>query len=237
MIIGLRTVFACHRETSNLLVKCEIGSRIRILESFYAVSIDSNRDYCRNGFVENDCKSYTNLQNVCNGKVTCTVHLFQEFISTCFSDSDYLSVLYECIPGISFLYLSILLLRSLIFLWYTETRIHNICSNVEEYTSWGTLHTTDYPKPYGTNENCWCKLTSKENQRIVLSVITFQLFPFDPTCSEAGLYLQSDRKKNKECTLLQQGHYYISSSSNLFLNFYSKSPTVRGGFWLIFEGK
>ena len=97
--LGLRTVFACHKESTNLIVQCEIGSRIRILESFYAVSLDSYRDYCKNGYKENDCKSYTNLQSTCNGKVSCTVHLLQEFISVCHSNADYLTVLFECIPG------------------------------------------------------------------------------------------------------------------------------------------
>lgn len=114
-----------------------------------------------------------------------------------------------------------------------------MCSNVDELTSWGTLRTTDFPQQPSTNghsEDCWCKLVADNNQRIVLSVITFQLFPYDPLCTETGLYLQSDRKRSKECTFLQQGHYYISSSKNLYLNFYSKRPIVRGGFWIIYEG-
>lgn len=138
---------------------------------------------------------------------------------------------------ILFLVFFVLLTYFLIVLCLLENKIHSVCSNVEDYNGWGTLQTTDFPQPYNSNENCWCKLSSNQNQRIVLSVITFQLFPYDPTCSEAGLYLQSDRKRSKECTLLQQGHYYISSSSNLFMNFYSKSPIVRGGFWIIYEGK
>lgn len=57
------------------------------------------RDYCQEGFVESDCKSYTNLQNACNGKTTCSVNLFEAYISECSSNSHYLNVLYECIPG------------------------------------------------------------------------------------------------------------------------------------------
>lgn len=125
-----------------------------------------------------------------------------------------------------------------------ESRIHSVCSNVDEMTSWGTLRTTDFPQPTAQaaimhrhqSDDCWCKLVADNNQRIVLSVISFQLFPFDPQCTETGLYLQSDRRRSKECTFLQQGHYYISSSKNLYLNFYSKRPLVRGGFWIIYEG-
>lgn len=140
------------------------------------------------------------------------------FLNECLAESNYLTVNYECVP---------------------ESRIHSVCSNVDELTSWGTLRTTDFPQQpsgNGHSEDCWCKLVADNNQRIVLSVISFQLFPYDPLCTETGLYLQSDRKRSKECTFLQQGHYYISSSKNLYLNFYSKRPIVRGGFWIIYEG-
>lgn len=122
---------------------------------------------------------------------------------------------------------------------YKENRIHSVCSNIVELSQWGTLRTTEFPRSTysGTTEDCWCKLSADNNQRIVLSVISFQLFPRDPTCSEAGLYLQSERNRSKECTFLQQGHYYISSNKILYLNFYSKKPTTRGGFWIIYEGK
>ena len=126
------------------------------------------------------------------------------------------------------------------FLLVAENRIHSVCSNIVDLNQWGTLRTTDFPRSSfsGTGaEDCWCKLSADNNQRIVLSVISFQLFPRDPTCSEAGLYLQSERNRSKECTFLQQGHYYISSNKILYLNFYSKRPTTRGGFWIIYEGK
>lgn len=113
--------------------------------------------------------------------------------------------------------------------------MHGVCTNVEDISTWGTLRTTDFPQPYGFNEDCWCKLSADNNQRIVLSVISFQLFPYDPTCSETGLYLQSERNRSKDCTFLQQGHYYISSSKQLYLNFYSRKPAIRAGFWIIYE--
>lgn len=152
-------------------------------------------------------------------------------MNECQAESNYLTVSYECVP---------------------ESRIHSVCSNVDELTSWGTLRTTDLPITSSMSlassnsasnsgealaaEDCWCKLVADNNQRIVLSVISFQLFPYDPQCTETGLYLQSDRKRSKDCTFLQQGHYYISSSKNLYLNFYSRRPIFRGGFWIIYEG-
>lgn len=211
----MRTAHQCHKLSSELKLECGIGHKIRILESFYGVSLDKNRDYCTQGYKEKDCKSFTSFQNSCNGRSSCSVHFFQAFLTECNANSNYLTVSYECVP---------------------ETRIHGVCSNVEDFSSWGTLKTTDFPLPYGANEDCWCKLVADNNQRIVLSVISFQLFPYDPTCSEAGLYLQSDHKRSKECTFLQQGHYYISSTRHLYLNFYSKKTFERGGFWIIYEG-
>ena len=212
----MRTVHECHKRSSNLKMECTIGHRIRILESFYGRALDQNRDFCTQGYKEKDCKSYTSFQNACNGRTVCSVHFFQAYLSECKGNSNYLTVLYECVP---------------------ESKVHGVCTNSEDLSSWGTLRTTDFPQPFSANEDCWCKLVADNNQRIVLSVISFQLFPFDPTCSDAGLYLQSDRRRSKECTFLQQGHYYISSSKNLYLNFYSQKPVVRGGFWIIYEGK
>lgn len=56
-------------------------------------------------------------------------------------------------------------------------------------------------------------------------------------CIGAGLYLQSsDEQRSTQCTYLQGGHNYLSDSNTLYLNFYSRTPTVRGGFWIVFEG-
>ena len=72
-------------------------------------------------------------------------------------------------------------------------------------------------------------------------MISFQLdVATTNECLEAGLYLQSDNKRSKDCTHLQKDHYYISSSKNLFLNYYSKNSAVTKngstGFWIIYEG-
>ncbi|CAF5223473.1 unnamed protein product, partial [Rotaria magnacalcarata] len=56
-------------------------------------------------------------------------------------------------------------------------------------------------------------------------------------CVGAGLYLQSsDEQRSTQCTYLKGGHNYLSDSNTLYLNFYSRTPTVRGGFWLVYEG-
>ena len=56
-------------------------------------------------------------------------------------------------------------------------------------------------------------------------------------CAGAGLYLQSsDQQRSTQCTYLQQGHNYLSDTNSLYINFYSRTPTVRGGFWIVYEG-
>lgn len=73
----LKKVHQCHQHTSVLNLECNIGYRIRILESFYGVAADPNRDYCNEGFKDKDCKSQTSFQNACNGRSSCSVHFFQ----------------------------------------------------------------------------------------------------------------------------------------------------------------
>jgi hypothetical protein len=56
-------------------------------------------------------------------------------------------------------------------------------------------------------------------------------------CAGAGLYLQSsNEQRSTQCTYLQQGHNYLSDTNSLYINFYSRTSTVRGGFWIIYEG-
>ena len=222
----LNTITRCHEKTTSLTLECFSGHKIRVLDSFYGVAVEStSKLYCNETFTDFslsneggalDCKSYTNFQNACNGKASCSVNFFQIFLNECNANSNYLTVFYECVP---------------------DSRIHSVCSNVETTSLWGTLQTKNFPLPHSSYEDCWCKLVAENNQRIVLSVISFQLFPLDLNCTDAGLYLQSDRLRNKECTILHQDHYYISSNRNLYLNFYSKRSSLNGGFWIIYEGE
>ena len=111
---------------------------------------------------------------------------------------------------------------------------------------WGTLSSNDLTqasRPNNANSNdCWCRLSATNNQRIVLSVISFQ-FEHDQSCTRSGLYLQSNQSRSLECTQLQKGHYYISSSQDLFVNFYTKRENrigrapKPGSFWIVYECK
>lgn len=64
-----------------------------------------------------------------------------------------------------------------------------------------------------------------------------KLFFFDlERCAGAGLYLQSSNdQRNTQCTYLQQGFSYLTDTNTLYMNFYSRISTVRGGFWIIYE--
>lgn len=146
------------------------------------------------------------------------------------------------------------------FFFYTDVFIHNVCSPQAITSAWGTLQTPNFPNPYTSSDDCWCKLSTQLQHRLLLSIIVFQLIPYDRSyfyvhwinqrrlivalfvilehCAGAGLYLQSsDEQRSTQCTYLQQGHNYLSHGNTLFINFYSRTPTVRGGFWIIYEGE
>lgn len=115
------------------------------------------------------------------------------------------------------------------------SKIHRVCSKLNDSGSWGTLHSPNSLSPLISNEDCWCRLSAENNQRIVLSVIKFHIAPIQLNCTESGFYLQSEKKRSKECTILRRGHYYISSSKQLYLNFNAKQASVNSGFWIIYE--
>lgn len=73
----LKKVHQCHQHTSVLNLECNIGYRIRILESFYGVAVETQRDYCHEGYKDKDCKSHTSFQNACNGRSSCSLHFFK----------------------------------------------------------------------------------------------------------------------------------------------------------------
>ncbi|CAF5181670.1 unnamed protein product, partial [Rotaria magnacalcarata] len=79
--------------------------------------------------------------------------------------------------------------------------IHDICSTQTVTSRWGTLKTPNFPNPYTSSNDCWCKLSTQLQHRILLSVISFQLIPYDQKCVGAGLYLQSsDEQRSTQCT-------------------------------------
>lgn len=114
---------------------------------------------------------------------------------------------------------------------------------------WGTLQSSELGDSnmrqtyqnsidsHSMGKDCWCQLSAANNQRIVLSIISFE-FGNDLKCQNSGLYLQSSRNRSEECTQLQKGHYYISSSQVLFVNFFTKPNLLNhtGSFWIVYEG-
>lgn len=57
--------------------------------------------------------------------------------------------------------------------------IHDICSTRAVTSVWGTLQTPNFPNPYTANDDCWCKISTQSQYRLLLSVIAFQLIPYD----------------------------------------------------------
>ena len=68
-------------------------------------------------------------------------------------------------------------LRRLFF--YIDAFIHDVCSSQAITSRWGTLKTPNFPHPYTSNDDCWCKLSTQLQYRLLLSVIIFQLIPYD----------------------------------------------------------
>jgi hypothetical protein len=66
-----------------------------------------------------------------------------------------------------------------VFIFDVDVFIHDVCSSQAITSAWGTLKTPNFPNPYTSNDDCWCKLSTQNQHRILLSVIIFQLIPFD----------------------------------------------------------
>ena len=91
-----------------MFLKCSYGYKIRIMESYYGVSLSANsmasEDYCLSNYADlnaqNDCKSQApHFQRTCNGRQTCSIDFFPNSLKECNANSQYLSVIYECVPG------------------------------------------------------------------------------------------------------------------------------------------
>jgi hypothetical protein len=96
-------------------IQCLRGFKIRLLESYYGVSSQNlnnelaDEKYCKADYADinenslsmaqNDCKSYENFQHLCNGRQSCSINFFPHFLRECNSNSQYLTVFYECLPG------------------------------------------------------------------------------------------------------------------------------------------
>jgi hypothetical protein len=65
------------------------------------------------------------------------------------------------------------------FFFGSDVFIHNVCSSQAITSAWGTLQTPNFPNPYTSSDDCWCKLSTQLQHRLLLSIIVFQLIPYD----------------------------------------------------------
>ncbi|CAM2697728.1 unnamed protein product [Rotaria socialis] len=228
------TAIYCHNsdEPGIMTIRCGPNEKIRMLDAFDATakhrsrlpiqclkrrlfSRESNEDVNAA-----DCKVHTSFTSACSGRENCTLHMQRIRLNSaqdnCHNElADYTMAFFECI---------------------SDVFIHDVCSPQAITSAWGTLQTPNFPNPYTSSDDCWCKLSTQLQHRLLLSIIVFQLIPYDKHCAGAGLYLQSsNEQRSTQCTYLQQGHNYLSDANTLYINFYSRTPTVRGGFWIIYE--
>ena len=61
----------------------------------------------------------------------------------------------------------------------SDVFIHDVCSAQAITSTWGTLKTPNFPNPYTADDDCWCKLSTQLEHQLLLSVIVFQLIPYD----------------------------------------------------------
>ena len=83
----------------------------------------------------------------------------------------------------------------LLFTSHLDAFIHNVCSPQAITSPWGTLQTPNFPNPYTSSDDCWCKLSTQLQHRLLLSIIVFQLIPYDRS------YSMFSTKKNEWTTL------------------------------------
>ena len=62
---------------------------------------------------------------------------------------------------------------------FSDVFIHDVCSAQAITSTWGTLKTPNFPNPYNSDDDCWCKLSTQLEHQILLSAIVFQLIPYD----------------------------------------------------------
>ena len=62
----------------------------------------NNNSSCNENIMnENDCKMSNDLRDSnCNGKTSCLIQFSESYLTECQSNSNYLTVLFECVPGI-----------------------------------------------------------------------------------------------------------------------------------------
>ncbi|CAF1117464.1 unnamed protein product [Rotaria sordida] len=229
------TAVYCHNsdEPGIMTIRCGPNEKIRMLDAFDATvkhrsrlpiqCLKQKQQYSKE-LNENsnsvDCKIHTSFTSACSGRENCTLHMQRIRLNSvqdnCHNELvDYTMAFFECI---------------------SDVFIHDVCSSQAITSAWGTLQTPNFPNPYTSSDDCWCKLSTQLQHRLLLSIIVFQLIPYDKHCAGAGLYLQSsNEQRSTQCTYLQQGHNYLSDTNSLYINFYSRTPTVRGGFWIIYE--
>ncbi|CAF4030765.1 unnamed protein product, partial [Adineta steineri] len=229
------TAIYCHNfnDVGIMTIRCGTNEKIRMLDAFDVVvknkthlplqCLKQKHFSMVHGDISNkaDCKIHTSFTSACSGRENCTLHMqrirLNNVNENCHNELvDYTMAFFECI---------------------SDVFIHDICSTQAITSAWGTLKTPNFPNPYTSNDDCWCKLSTQLQYRLLLSVIIFQLIPYDQNCTGAGLYLQSsNEQRSTQCTYLQPGHNYLSDGNSLYINFYSRTLTVRGGFWIIYEG-
>ena len=76
-------------------------------------------------------------------------------------------------------------MQDIVLVFFADVFIHNVCSPQAITSAWGTLQTPNFPNPYTSSDDCWCKLSTQLKHRLLLSIIVFQLIPYDRSLSSS----------------------------------------------------
>lgn len=131
--------------------------------------------------IRTDCKMPTSFISACSGRENCTVHMQRRrlisAIDNCHDELvDYTMAFFECISGMNEYEQGEEMIG---FCRCSDVFIHDVCSAQVITSTWGTLKTPNFPNPYNSDDDCWCKLSTQLEHRILLSAIVFQLIPYD----------------------------------------------------------
>ena len=175
-----------------MTIRCGNNEKIRMLDAFDVVV--KNRSHLPLQCIQRkpfsmvygdistytDCKVRTSFASACSGRENCTLHMQRTRVNTASNNChnkwvDYTMAFFECISGrIYWGKETVLFITSNV-----DVFIHDVCSTQAITSPWGTLKTPNFPNPYTSSDDCWCKLSTQLQHRLLLSVIIFQLIPYD----------------------------------------------------------
>jgi len=172
------------------------------------------------------------VANECNGMSTCTISLDSQYLHSCKSYSDYVFIIYECIPAASTLNMCDP---------HTHLDSHNLTGTPFLY-----INSPNYPIEYSNNQDCKCSIQTSGHPQIELLEFDLEsssvdypvISELEPTCTKDYLMIGNE---TKICSTLAPFTNIIQSRSTnktktqdniVSFKFVSDDALTRRGFWI-----